>query len=205
MSEQGHDRAGAPKERPSIARPLLSRLVLTGFMGAGKSTVGALVALTLGWEFLDLDAVIEASSQLTIAQIFRDHGETNFRDRERQTVKELSRREQIVLALGGGTVEDESSRSLLLRSPGTCLVFLEGHLADLIARCAAEGNVRPLLAAPEVMEARHNYRLPFYRQAHVTVLTSGLAPTQVAQQVIERVSAQWRVEERKKVPIHGHP
>lgn len=183
----------------------LSRLVLTGFMGAGKSTVGALLATALRWRFLDLDAVIEASSQLTVAEIFRDHGEASFRDRERRAVLELSQEERIVLALGGGTIEDVASRTVLIQSPGTCLVFLEGRLADLIARCSAEGKVRPLLAAPEALEARHRYRLPFYRQAHVTVMTTGRTPQQVADEVLDRISTRWQLAGRKKVVAHGKP
>ena len=58
-----------------------SRLILTGFMGAGKSTVGAILARDLGWQFLDLDDVIEATSRLTVPQIFREYGEADFRER----------------------------------------------------------------------------------------------------------------------------
>src|ERR1700761_3500605 len=90
----------------------VSRLILTGFMGAGKSTVGPILARELGWRFIDLDDVIEASSQRTVAEIFRDHGEADFRRRARQAVEQLIDQEQIVLALGGGAIEDESTRSL---------------------------------------------------------------------------------------------
>ena len=113
--------------------------------------------------FIDLDDVIEASSKRTVAEIFRELGEANFREQERQAVRQLSNEEKIVLALGGGTVEDESTRSLLLHSPGNCLVFLEAELPELLARCTVEGKVRPLLAAPESLEARHTRRLPYYR------------------------------------------
>ncbi len=117
------------------ARQQLSRLILTGFMGAGKSTVGAILAREMGWQFIDLDDVIEATSQRTIAEIFRDYGEADFRRREREAVEQLSNQEQIVLALGGGAVEDESIRSLLLHPPDNCLVFLEAPLPELLARC----------------------------------------------------------------------
>src|ERR1700685_3344173 len=99
-----------PEPNGSGAQRRLSRLILTGFMGAGKSTVGAILARELGWQFIDLDDVIEASSQRTVAEIFRDHGEEEFRRRERQAVEQLSNRERIVLALGGGAVEDVSTR-----------------------------------------------------------------------------------------------
>ena len=199
MAQRGGD--GQPE-----ARQKLSRLILTGFMGAGKSTVGAILARDLGWRFFDLDDVIEASSQLTVAEIFRDHGEASFRQRERQAVRKLSHEEKIVLALGGGTVEDESTRTLLVHSPGNCLVFLEAELTELLARCTREGEavkgrggeakVRPLLAAPEALEARHERRLPHYQSAHVTVVTTGLAPRGVANQVLKQVGKRWLIEER---------
>ncbi len=190
-------------ERAQQERQRVSRLILTGFMGAGKSTVGAILALDLGWRFLDLDQVIEANSHRTVAEIFRDFGEAEFRRLERQAVQQLSGQEEIVLALGGGTVEDESTRSLLIRSPGNCLVFLHAELPDLLARCTVEGKVRPLLAAPEALEARHILRLPHYRAAHVTVTTTGLAPREVADRVLADVSEKWLIEGRTRSEQHG--
>jgi len=174
----------------------LSRLILTGFMGAGKSTVGEIVARDLGWRFVDLDQVIEASSQRTVAEIFREYGEAEFRRREQDAVQQLNSEEQIVLALGGGTVEEESTRSLLLHSPGNCVVFLHAELPELLARCTAEGKTRPLLTTPEAVETRHARRLPHYRTAHVTVTTSGLAPQEVADQVLAQVSLLRLIEIR---------
>lgn len=185
------------------ARQRLSRLILTGFMGAGKSTVGAILAGQLGWRFIDLDDVIEASSQRTVAEIFRDYGEADFRRREREAVEQLSTQEQIVLALGGGAVEDECTRSLLIHSPQNCLVFLDAPLPELLARCTVEGKVRPLLAAPESLAARHTRRLPHYRTAHVTVATNGLAPQAVADRVLEQVFTLWQVEVGKRQEAHG--
>src|ERR1700735_4348962 len=102
----------------------VSRLILTGFMGAGKSTVGAILARDLGWQFLDLDDVIEASSGLTVPEIFRDHGEANFRERERQALQQLNCQDKLVLALGGGAIESESTRALLFETPGACVTLL---------------------------------------------------------------------------------
>jgi shikimate kinase len=160
-----------------------SRLILTGFMGAGKSTVGAILASDLGWQFLDLDDVIEASSGLTVPEIFRDHGEANFRERERQALLKLNDQDKLVLALGGGAIESGPTRELLFETPGNCLVFLEAPLPELLARCRVEGKVRPLLAEPEALEERLDRRLPHYRNAHITVITTGLAPQQVADRV----------------------
>jgi shikimate kinase len=195
MSKQAQQ--GTERE-PTGVQQRLSRLILTGFMGAGKSTVGAILARDLGWRFIDLDDIIEASSKRTIAEIFRDLGEAAFREQERQAVRQVSTEEKIVLALGGGAVEDESTRSLLLHSPGNCLVFLEAELSELLSRCTVNGKVRPLLAAAESLAARHDRRLPHYRTAHVTVETTGLAPQEVAERVLERVSIQWLIEAGKR-------
>jgi shikimate kinase len=184
-------------ERAQQERQLVSRLILTGFMGAGKSTVGAILARDLGWRFMDLDRVIEASSRSTVAEIFRDYGEADFRRRERQAVEQLISEEEIVLALGGGTIEDDSTRSLLIHSPGNCLVFLHAELPDLLARCMVEDKVRPLLAEPDALEARHTRRLPHYRAAHVTLTTTGLAPQEVADRVLAHISLEWRIQEKR--------
>jgi shikimate kinase len=176
----------------------VSRLILTGFMGAGKSTVGAILAQELGWRFVDLDRAIEASSQRTVVEVFRDFGEAEFRTRERQALHQLSSEEHIVLALGGGTIDDESNRMRLIQSPGNCLVFLDGPLSELLARCSVEGKTRPLLSSTESPEARHHRRLPHYRAAHLTVNTTGLAPREVAGRVLKMVSQQWLIEARKR-------
>src|SRR5579862_1264255 len=109
------------EEQPETATlQRLSRLILTGFMGAGKSTVGAILAAILGWRFLDLDSFIEASHGVTVAEIFRNHGEAYFRSRERWALEELSGERNVVLALGGGTIEDPANLSYLLGWEESC-------------------------------------------------------------------------------------
>ncbi|MGC2399673.1 MAG: shikimate kinase [Acidobacteriaceae bacterium] len=178
--------------------PRISRLILTGFMGAGKSTVGAILARDLGWRFIDLDEVIEAASRSTVAEIFRHHGEAEFRRREREALRQVHDEEEVVLALGGGVIEDEAARSLLLHSPGNCLVFLHAEIEELLARCTAEGKTRPLLAAPEALTARLARRLPHYRASHITIATTGLTARIVANQVLASVSQEWLIEVRKR-------
>src|ERR1700760_4378675 len=86
------------------------RIVLTGFMGSGKSTVGPLVAARLGWRFVDVDDVIVAETGMPISQFFAEHGEAAFRQRERTTIARLVAEEGLVLALGGGAIEDSATR-----------------------------------------------------------------------------------------------
>src|ERR1039458_10313852 len=81
------------------------RIVLTGFMGSGKTTVGPLVASRLGWSFVDVDDAIEAEAGTTIAELFARHGEQAFRERERAAIARLAAGDGLVLALGGGAIE----------------------------------------------------------------------------------------------------
>ena len=163
-------------------------------MGAGKSTVGACLAEILGWRFLDLDNVIESGCAQTVPEIFREHGESYFRARERQELERLSGEKRVVLALGGGSIEDQLVLADLLKWEESCMVFLDAPLPELLGRIGREAETRPLLTTPEDLYMRHQRRLPLYRAAHLTVVTSGLAPREVALKVIERVSLQWLFE-----------
>ena len=84
----------------------LKRLVLTGFMGAGKSTIGRILASRVGWDFLDLDAHLEARTRATIPQLFERHGEAHFRRLESSALASALGQNHTVLALGGGTPEE---------------------------------------------------------------------------------------------------
>ncbi len=86
------------------------RIVLTGFMGSGKTTVGPLVARHLGWKFIDVDDVIEEETGVRIAEIFARYGEPAFREREHATIARLATDDGLVLALGGGAIERAETR-----------------------------------------------------------------------------------------------
>ncbi len=161
----------------------LSRIVLTGFMGAGKTTVGALLARRLGWEFVDSDRVVEERAGCTIAEIFRRDGEVAFRDLEGAAVREIAWSERIVVGLGGGAVEMEATREFLASLSRTLFVYLEAPLEILLARCAShqDGPVRPVLADRAGLAERWRRRIPWYREAHLTVETGRLQPDEVAE------------------------
>lgn len=161
------------------------RIVLTGFMGSGKSTVGPLVARRLGWVFLDVDDVIEAEAGTTIAEIFACHGETAFREHEHATIARLAAGDALVLALGGGAIERESTRTLLLGDPATLLVHLEVTLETTLARCGGTEHARPVFADQANLAARYQRRLPLYRTAHVSIPVDALTPGQVADAVLK--------------------
>jgi len=163
----------------------LRRIVLAGFMGSGKSTVGPLVAARMGWSFLDVDAVIEAEAGTTIAELFARHGEAQFRDREHATITRLTNADALVLALGGGAIERAETRDLLLSNPGTLLVHLEVALATTLARCAGTENIRPILADRANLANRYARRLPLYRTAHVSIPVDALTPDQVVDAILK--------------------
>lgn len=104
------------------------RIYLTGFMTCGKSTVGPILANTLGWDFYDLDEVIEKIENKKVVDIFNEHGESYFRKLETETLREFSTRENIVLALGGGTMASETNVMIMKRSGTTVYLKISNEM-----------------------------------------------------------------------------
>lgn len=181
-----------PSPAPLPAR--ISTIVLTGFMGAGKTTVGALLARLLGWDFVDSDALVESCSGMSVAAIFERRGESAFRDLEASAIRRIEGRTNLVAALGGGALERAETRAFLAALPNARIVFLEAPLDALLARCAhhAGGPVRPVLQDRERLAERWRSRLPWYRQAHITVQTEGCSPETVAASILEAIAAESR-------------
>jgi shikimate kinase len=167
---------------PQIAPP--RRVVLTGFMGSGKSTVGPLLATRLGWRFIDVDDVIEAEAEVAIAEIFSRHGEAHFRELERATIARLACEDALILALGGGAIEHEATREVLLTGAGTLLVHLEVELATTLARCRGTEHTRPILADQANLAIRYQRRLPLYRAAHVSIPVDAFTPEQAVEAIL---------------------
>ena len=180
----------APPNAQPATIASLRRIVLTGFMGSGKTTVGPLVAERLGWHFVDVDDVIEAEAGCTIPELFRRDGEQAFRERERAAIAQfcggarLAGGDALVLALGGGAIEDAATRSLLLTAPEMLLVHLEVALATTLARCRGTEHLRPILADEANLASRYARRLPLYRMAHVSIAVDALTPGQVVDAVV---------------------
>jgi len=167
-------------------RPTIRRVVLTGFMGSGKTTVGPLVADRLGWRFVDVDDVIEAEAASTIAELFARDGEASFREREHKTIARLVADDALVLALGGGAIERAETRNLLLTAPDAILVHLEVKLATTLARCQGTEHTRPVLADQANLAIRDQRRLPLYRTAHVSIPVDKLTPEKVAVAILAK-------------------
>jgi shikimate kinase len=176
----------APNHDPPEMTPV-RRIVLTGFMGSGKSTVGPLLAKRLGWRFIDADDVIEAETGMPIPEFFRRHGEAEFRAREHATIARLAGEDALVLALGGGAIETEATRELLLTSSGTLLVHLDVKLETALTRCQGTDHTRPVLADRVNLTARYERRLPLYHKAHVSIPADEISPEQVVDAILEAV------------------
>lgn len=159
------------------------RLVLVGPMGAGKTTVGRLVAEALGVGFLDTDEVVERTDGRTVSEIFVDEGEAHFRELERNAVAEALAGHDGVLALGGGAVMDPDTRE---RLEGHRVVFLRVGLSDAAQRVGL-GVSRPLLLGNVRgrMKQLLDERAPVYEAvARHVVDTDGLSAAEVAERVL---------------------
>jgi len=186
-SEQILSKTEPEHPAPQLLTTPLRRLVLTGFMGAGKSTVGRLLASRLGWEFLDLDAHLEHRTGTTIPELFSLYGEAHFRRLESTALASALGRSRVVLALGGGTPEDLTNRLLIEQTPLTCTIFLDAPFSTLFDRCMLQDISRPVLANPASAELRFERRRPLYaRLSRLTVDTSALS----SQETVDAILAQ---------------
>jgi shikimate kinase len=181
-----------PKSSTSTRMPAIltdvDRVVLTGFMGSGKSTIGPLLAERLGWRFLDLDVQIERRDGRTVARIFAESGEQHFRKLEAAALAELLGRRRIVLALGGGAPEELGNRLLLEQTPRTVVVYLAAPFEALVARCFEQPGAeeRPVLADLAAAERRFKTRKRLYeRIAGHTIETVDLNVEQTAARVLK--------------------
>jgi shikimate kinase len=183
----GAARTSAHASAETPERRLTPRIVLVGPMGAGKTTVGALLARTLDVEARDTDADVEALEGRTISDIFVESGEAHFRDLERKAVAEALATHDGVLALGGGAVLDPATRELLA---GHTVVFLRVGLSDAVKRVGL-GSARPLLLGNVRgrIKALLDERTPIYESvATLVVDTDGRTPDDVAAEIVEALS-----------------
>ena len=155
-------------------------MVLVGFMGAGKSTVGRLLAAKLGLPFTDSDQVIEERAGQPIRRIFADAGEPAFRELERQVVADLIDGPEAVLALGGGAAEHPDT---VVRLKSAQVIYLQVGYDEAMLRVVGD-EYRPLLRRPD-LETLYQRRLGVYDAvATLTVATDGRRPEAVSQDVL---------------------
>jgi len=155
-------------------------LVLAGFMGAGKTTVGRVLARELKRRFVDVDEELAKRHQLPLGEIFARHGEELFRHWERDLACELAQQKDLVVALGGGTLEDEVSHKEL--AVFGFIAYLQAPFPILWERICSQDSQRPLVkqlgeqGLRQLLESRcENYE----QRSHLTVYTEHLQPQTV--------------------------
>jgi shikimate kinase len=167
-------------------------IVLIGFMGAGKTTVGRALAQRLRWKFLDLDDFIEQREQTTVAEIFAASGEAAFRRMETAALTALLQDRKagsdLVLALGGGAFAQKQNRDAL-SSAGATTVLLEAPVDELRRRCQGERKVRPLAQQDVRFNELFTARRADYALARFTVQTFDKSIPQVAAEIEQLLKA----------------
>ena len=168
-----------------MTRPALDRVLLIGFMGSGKTSVGRNVAKALGWRFIDFDEAIEAREGASVAEIFARRGEPAFREIEAGVAQELLGARQVVLASGGGWA---AAPGRIPDVPaGTATIWLRVSPEEAVRRAGASGT-RPLLAGPNALEEARRLiarRHPYYGEARWTVDTERSSVEDVTTRVLE--------------------
>lgn len=160
-------------------------IVLTGFMGTGKTSVGKILAEKLGFTFVDVDKVIEKTAGMKISDIFSRFGESRFRDIETEVIKLITKKTGQVIATGGGAVlRDENMNALKSTGIVFCLMASE----DTIFERVKNSKERPLLQVNDLKERIRELlgkRMDKYRNAHFLINTEGLSPQEVAEKIIK--------------------
>ena len=162
-------------------------IILCGFMGCGKSTVGTLLAKKNGMAFIDMDSYIEKKEKKTVSEIFADSGEDYFRSLEREAARELSMKNGLVIAAGGGTLVFPENVEVLKKSG--VIVLLDIHL-ETVARRLENDTTRPLLNRPDkeqAMRELYERRLPLYRAAADRIVDADESPMQVCMRIMDEL------------------
>jgi shikimate kinase len=161
-------------------------IVLVGFMGAGKSSVGAALSRRLGWPFEDLDERIQAQEKRSIEQIFRQPGEAAFRQLEHATLRSLVRElgaSPKVVALGGGAFA-QANNADLIEEAGLSTIFLDAAPEELFRRCQQQQLDRPLRGDLQQFRRLYETRRPCYLKAALRIETAGKDVEDVATEAI---------------------
>lgn len=160
-------------------------IILIGFMGAGKTTVGYRLALRLGYRFLDMDRHLERVHGLKVAEIFARYGEAHFRQQETALLQKLVGHNNLVISTGGGAAA--SDQNLQLMKQIGSLVYLQAPAETIFERVSRDKS-RPLLQVDNPWETLVNLlqkREPYYTQADLTIDINGQSPHSIASSIIK--------------------
>ncbi|MFQ3573230.1 MAG: shikimate kinase [Thermodesulfovibrionales bacterium] len=163
----------------------MKNVVIIGFMGTGKTTVGKMLAQRLGFNFLDLDKEIERSQGILIREIFEIYGEERFREIETETIRSFKDKSNMVISAGGGVVTREENIKML-RENGI-IVSLTAE-PEVIFERVKHNKDRPLLLTSnpfETIKTLLKSRRELYKNADIEINTSNLSPLQVVQEIVD--------------------
>ena len=179
-------------------RATFAGIALIGLRGAGKSTLGKLLAKTIGWTFVELNKEIERQNGLSVAEIIALYGQEGFRRMEQTALGQLlARKEPMVLATGGGIVSEPLTFDLILKSFYT--IWLKAEPEEHMARVRKQGDLRPMADDRSAMAELRNILLsrePLYARASAVVDTAGLSVDAAAVRLIEAVTPVLEKESR---------
>ncbi len=157
-------------------------IFLIGFMGSGKSTIGKLLAEYLGWDFVDIDRLVEEKEGMKIKDIFKVKGEKYFRNLEMQILKSLLSRNKVIVATGGGLGANKKALNLMKRHG--FVIWLDISFDDFIKRCGRDVN-RPLSSmGKEKLMDLFRERSEVYKKAHIKV-NSGKSPYHIVKNIAD--------------------
>ncbi len=164
------------------------KIVLTGFMGTGKTSVGKEISRMLGYRFVDTDDLIEEREGMPISLIFKEKGEDYFRNVEQSIVQEAGQMRNVVIATGGGVIKNKKNVESLARRG--VIIWLKASPEIILKRVMTEGGKRPLLNVEEPLIEINNMlkeRLPLYQQADTAVDTDYITPRETAREIIRKL------------------
>ncbi|MBI5409225.1 MAG: 3-dehydroquinate synthase [Nitrospirae bacterium] len=170
------------------------KIVLTGFMGTGKTSVGKELSRKLGYRFVDTDVLIEEKEGSPIPLIFKEKGENYFRNLEQDSVKEASMMRDVVIATGGGVIKNRKNVENLGRDG--IIIWLKADPEIILKRVMLEGGKRPLLDVEEPLNEINNLlseRIKLYEQADTSVDTNYITPQETAHEIIDRLCLDHQV------------
>jgi len=165
----------------------MKNIVLTGFMGTGKTAVGRELARILSMKLVDVDTEIEESEQTTINEIFGQFGEPRFREIETAMIKKIAAGMNLIISTGGGAVLKQENMDIL-RENGVIVCLTASP--ETILRRTGTSNDRPLLQVENPLDKINqllNFRRPFYEKADIMIDTEGKTPLHVAEEIIEKI------------------
>lgn len=166
----------------------MKNIVLTGFMGTGKSEVSQELSKVLGWKVIDIDTEIEKSQRMKITEIFKQFGEPGFRDIEAEMIKNLSKNKDAIISTGGGAVLRQENMDAL-RENGVIICLTA--TPETILKRTSNNNDRPLLQVEDPLKKIQEllkFRMPYYEKADIMIDTENKTPLEIAEEIIEKVN-----------------